>query len=334
MTMEEVLQGLDASLSNWLDENRVGTRPVARGTIAGALLILEGVADDWPRDWESFLSDKVRGQLKRCSGERVQEIIARFGKHNRLYSQEGGRTNRAQRPAGELLFELIQASKLDKLSENDRRWVCEQLQRRLYDDFVKPWYENAGVQIKWNRSITTQTACQRLLESAKEIGATGVAAQHIVGAALALANSSREISNHPVPASDSSTDRSADFEVGNAAIHVTVAPANKLLRRCDGNLDEGLDPIILTTAEGSRYVEDLLTQNGLQGLVAVLEITQFVHTLIEQIAGFEPPARTKYLYDLLVEYNRRIRESESDRSACVRIPKTLEQAAKKSGTLF
>ncbi len=72
--------------------NSFPSKSRSRGNIAGGLVLLENLRDNFDLDIEAH---KASGsdQLKNASRQNVQKILARFGEE-RILLKEGGRTNK------------------------------------------------------------------------------------------------------------------------------------------------------------------------------------------------------------------------------------------------
>ena len=63
----------------------------------------------------------------------------------------------------------------------------------------------------------------------------GAVLQHLVGAKLSLVLPDGVVQNHGFSVSDAVSARSGDFTIEEVIIHVTTAPGEALMRKCEGN---------------------------------------------------------------------------------------------------
>lgn len=304
------MQQLREKVADWLQNHLSYNSSPARGTVSAALVILENISKELPNSWADLLSNKG-GQIKGCSGRRVQKIIGRFGSHRKMYCKEGGRSNRGQRPAGERLFGAL-AVHLQSLSDQERTQVCRELQRFIYNRYILPWYKRQGLAVELRPASRASHWIAQILHAATEEGAAGIVAQHLIGAALALDFPNEFVPAHPVSAADASTAREGDFEINDAVFHVTVTPQESHLSKCKDNLECGLRPVILTFEDSIHAARRFARAKEIESNVEVYSIEQFVSHVIEERAKYESAQRLQRLSDLINEYNRRIDAAESN----------------------
>lgn len=153
--------------------------------------------------------------------------------------------------------------------------------------------------------------------------ATGAVAQHVVGAALCLHYPNVDIENHSYTTADEQTGRVGDFIVGGAALHVTTAPGESLMRKCEANLARELFPIVLTTRERVAAAEGLAGNFDITGQISVRDVGEFVADAIDISARFVRGQMATRLRELLDTYNMRVAATEPDPSLQVEIPDNL-----------
>lgn len=116
---------------------------------------------------------------------------------------------------------------------------------------------------------------------------------------------------------------SGDFEIGNTAFHVTVAPMPELLEKCKGNLERGLRVYLLVPdaqVVGARQNAELLAA----GRIAVESIESFVATNVDELSEFDGDQLKSGFRRLLEMYNARVDAVELDKSLMIDIPPNLE----------
>ncbi|MCK9391229.1 MAG: DUF4928 family protein [Syntrophales bacterium] len=160
-----------------------------------------------------------------------------------------------------------------------------------------------------------------LIESAferqREVAGTmiaGAVMQHLVGAKLEIALPDVTIEHHGFSVADAPSGRKGDFLIGDAAIHVTTAPTDALIRKCCDNLNENFRPVIITTQSGAYGAEALARNAGVTKRIDVLAVDQFIATNVHEWSKFVLSQRPTTLLQLIEIYNRIIDQCETDPS--------------------
>ena len=155
----------------------------------------------------------------------------------------------------------------------------------------------------------------------REGSATGTIAQHLVGAKLELRFPEQEIGRDRVNAADQHTHRQGDFQIGDTAIHVTMAPMDKLVDRVRGNMRDGYRSVVLVPEARIQYARGLFEVNeDLAGRVGVQSIETYIGTNIEEIADYDSRAVERAVALLIRTYNERIEDVETDMSLRIEEP--------------
>jgi len=142
----------------------------------------------------------------------------------------------------------------------------------------------------------------------------GAVLQHLVGAKLSLILPESGMRHHGFSVSDDVSGRSGDFLIDEAVIHVTTAPGEALLRKCAGNLDAGLRPIIITLYSRLPAAEAMAEDMGIGGRIDVLEIEQFLAANIYEWSQFKTTDRKITVDRLVAQYNDNVDSCETDPS--------------------
>lgn len=116
--------------------------------------------------------------------------------------------------------------------------------------------------------------------------------------------------------------RGGDFDVGDAAIHVTATPSEALIRKCCENLNSAVRPIIVTTVRGAQLADLLASQAGVRERIEVLEIGQFVATNAQELGLFAGRDVAGALDRIIERYNVVVDEYEADPSLKIAGPRT------------
>lgn len=316
--MDSEIQPFIQACDEWLREE--GGAKLPRGTVAGALMVAELIAvESGVRAFEDLLS-KDKGQIRKCGGPAIQKIISRFGDHDRLYLKVGGRTNRAQRPKAETFFRRLADAGLLNCPEEVRQRACHCVQEQIYEACVRPWYQKQRLSVELEHSLSTQGMIARILRAAAEAGLGGPVAQHLVGAKLCLRLPDQEISNFSYTASDESTGRPGDFLIGQTVFHVTMAPGEKVIEKCQENIRSGYLPMLLVPQEKAAGASVLVDNAGLTERIHTASIEDFVGANVSEIGEFRREGITHTVFELLNRYNQRVADVENDSSIQIDIP--------------
>ena len=274
------------------------------------------IAQDGLQNIESAILELLERKPEGLSNVEIVELLDlrsdfRGGSRNYLtYSVLGGLLRRGKvRREGE--HRSAKYLPLPRSDEESRTCVPPQRLSPSYDPAASTWY-----------------AIHQILQIAKKSGKSGPVAQHLVGAKLQLRFPDIEVPNNPASAADQQTGRAGDFQIGDTAFHVTVAPTrDNLFERVKENIQHGLRVYVvvpdekLTTARG--YAEEQLPGQASQ--IAVRAIEAFVAQNIDELATFAKGQLLQGFRALLEAYNRRVDAVESDKSVLIDIPATLPQ---------
>jgi hypothetical protein len=134
-------------------------------------------------------------------------------------------------------------------------------------------------------------------------------AQHLVGAKLQLRFPELEVPNFSVFANDVGLRRSADFQIGDEAFHVTVAPkVDELRRRVAENSDRRLQSTILVLtkdADGLRRQFDHARVRGIE---------EYIGDNITEMGKHQGERVREEFVRMLSVYQTRVRKVERDYS--------------------
>lgn len=208
----------------------------ARGTIAGALVVLERLKEDFDLDINAHTA--VGGsQIRGASGEAVRSILARYGETRRFVT-EGGRTNRGLRGDIASMLRALADARLDELVGGERNTILYDLQSLLIEK-VREFHGRQRLKVSYDPLKSTRQAVAEILLDAREVGKGGQVAQYLVGAKLQLRFPDDQIGNESYSTADEQLGRPGDFLVGDTAFHVTIAPVSSVFNRCKQNLNDG-----------------------------------------------------------------------------------------------
>jgi len=296
-------------LESYQKENRINTK----GNLA-AILFVSRLAKirKLPLD-SSVLVTNSQGQVLGLGKSAVQAILKDYGEI-RVLAEEGGRTSR-----GSLGNMQQYVAFLNRLHANDIADV--EIIEAWWVDRIKAFFIAKPFVLKYDTSKSMRAIVRDLLLQAfkrqKENPGTmyaGAVLQHLVGAKLSLVLPSGVVKSHGFSVSDATSSRSGDFNIDEVIIHVTTAPGEALMRKCESNLDAGARPIIVTIYDSMPAAESLAGIRGIAGRVDILEIEQFIATNVYELSQFKTSERKLTVERLIERYNEIVEACETDPS--------------------
>lgn len=291
-----------------------------KGPLSVMLVITRmAISKGLPLDSTKLLT-KGGGQVIGLSKSAVQNILQDY-EITRVLAEEAGRTSRGSiskmQNYVKFLNELHAKGEAD-LETVEKFWVQQ----------VKKFFAGSPFKIKLDPSKSLRSIVADLLNQAekrqKEMPGTmyvGIVMQHLVGAKLELAMHETPIDHHGASVADAPTARGGDFLLGDAALHVTTAPTEALIRKCKDNLNTNLHPIIITSQDGAAGAAALSKASDLEHRIDILEIEQFVATNLFELSGFSQKQRPITVQELVEKYNAIIEKCETDPSLKINIGK-------------
>ncbi len=307
------------SLRNALEGFAIRKKFVGKGPLAVALVVTRHArASGLPLDPSSLITEQ-KGQVMGLGRASVQAILKRHGV-TRVLAEEGGRTSRGSIGKMQAYVEFLNGwhsthQHID-LAAIETFWV----------DCVRKFFAGKPLTLKldaaWGvraglRNLTMQAIARQKEQPGTQI--LGSLMQHLVGAKLVLILGEDALTHHSANASDQAPDRHGDFDVEDAAIHVTTAPSEALIRKCVANLDKLKRPLIVTTARGMMTAEGLLENAGIAERVDLIEFEQFMATNIHEMTRFRLNERRATLERIIAAYNAIIDAHESDVSLKIQL---------------
>lgn len=261
------------------------------------------------------------GQVLGLGKGKVQAVLARHG-ITRVLAEEGGRTSRGSMGNMRAYVAFLnqahaEAAPVD-LDAVERFWV----------ELVQAFFAGKPFTLRLDESLGLRAVIRHLLAQAetrqKEMPGTtfqGTLLQHLVGAKLDLVLGVGKVQHHGANQNDAGEGRHGDFEVGDVAFHVSTAPGEALIRKCQANLEASRKPFIVTTAKGAAVAEGLASNAGVADRLELLEVEQFLATNIHELGLFEAKQRRVKIEELIARYNEIVDEHETDPSLRIDIPR-------------
>lgn len=326
MRSDELIETSLSAAEDWYELHRSQNGNVNTNVMTSGMAVAELLRDQYPLTGASIKSEK-NSQVKGLSGALVKKVLARF-EETRKFTSEGGRTSRGTivlaTEFAEILSLALQPYRPD---ENDRARVADALQQYFVERVQRDYFDKKTMEavLDYNKPISVVVA-EILAEARMRADQpTGVVAQHLVGAKLELRFPDVPVGRDKANAADLQTDRQGDFQLGNTAFHVTVAPSAKLVDRARSNLLNGFRPLMLVQSSSLAFAYGLFDSEGLENRVGVQSIESFVGTNIEEMGGFDSDDIRVGLARLIRKYNERIAGCEVDQSLRIHEPAWLIQ---------
>ena len=304
-----------------LDPVKQNNNLPAKGTVAGALVVLESLKDKYVLDINQHRAKKGQSQIKGVGKASVQKLLAKVGE-TRDFLKEGGRTNRGL--AGDIakLLDALKLAGLDSLPTNARNEILALVQEFLVGK-VGEYFSRERVKVIYNPVNTAWQSVHDILETAREVGKEGPVAQYLVGAKLAIRFPNLNIRNDISSAQDELSGSPGDFLVNDAAFHVTVAPNLGHFEKCRQNIAMGYSVYLLVPDRvlvGTRQN----AENLFPGQITTQSIESFVGQNLEELSVYSKGELTGGFRRLLEKYNERVDQVEPDKSMLIEIPRNLQ----------
>jgi len=295
----------------------------ARGTLAGALVVLERLQESC--DLDINVHTAAGGvQIKGTSGRTVSKLLARYGE-TKPFLAEGGRTNMGLRGDIKALLNQLAKTELAKLPLDERRVVLGEFQRFLVTK-VREYPIRPGLKVKYDPTASVTASVRGWLDVARRHGKEGPVAHHLIGAMLQLRFPELTIGMGSASTADQQQlGREGGFRVGDTVFHVTVAPMQPVYDKCKRNLQTGLRVYLLVTQEHLITVGQTAEMNDLGDRVDVRAIEIFIADNIAELSTFTADRLANGFLCLLDEYNRRVDLAELDKSLMIEIPANLQR---------
>lgn len=266
-----------------------------------------------PFDVDAGITTEGEGQVKGLGKGSVQAILADYG-ISRVLAEEGGRTSRGS--LGNIRAYLNFLNDLGGKASGHlpaiEAWWVEQA-KHFFN--AKPFILRfeAGKSL---RAVIRDLLLQARKRQDESTGTMFVGAmlQHLIGAKLELALPETTIQHNGFSVADVAGGRAGDFDIGNAAIHVTTAPGEAVIRKCGANLAAGRHPIIVTLYDMLPAAEVFATQAGIADKVDVLDAEQFIVANLHELGGFQSSKRRVTVEALVDKYNDIVESNETDPS--------------------
>lgn len=197
------------------------------------------------------------------------------------------------------------------LDELQKYWVLK----------IEEYFAAQPLKLHVDVAMSVRSAIRQLLEQARKrqkdypgVRFEATLLQHLVGAKLDWVLGAGNVAHHSSAEADRAEGRAGDFCVSDVAIHVTTAPAEKLLQKCAANLAAGLRPLVITLPSKIAVADSLAENAGIQSRIDILDIEQFLTANLYERALFKAQNHRPTTQALVDRYNHLIGEHETEAS--------------------
>jgi hypothetical protein len=247
--------------------------------------------------------------------EAVQRILSDHG-ITKVLAEEGGRTSRGSLGLAEDYAKFLNdLSAKGLLDETGLKFV-----ESWWIDRVREYFNRQCFKVELDPSLSMSRLVRSILEEARRrqqespgLTIEGTVLQHLVGAKLALIGT-EDLATHGSNVADGPTDRPGDFKVGDTVFHVTTAPTERLMAKCQDNLNAGLRPAVVCPRERAQVALQLAEIAGIKDRIDIFEAEAFISLNVNELARFVGGEMKDVIFALLDHYNRMVDENESDPS--------------------
>lgn len=292
---------LAQKVSDWLEEHGR-----YRSNLAGAIVVLHALKGKCPLSDEDVFTD---GEVRHGRGRALFSLLEAYGIPRFL--KDGTTTRGVRASCGQLLNLIEYGRALARLDPDQRTGVVDQLVA-LVRVRVGERMARRPITVACDPAMSAVAWVDTILQSAREHLSQGRVEQHLVGAKLEERHKTTDVPVHSATAADAQTGRSGDFEIGENAYHVTVAPTLELIAKCRDNLAEGLRPVILVPRQMVEKTKGLASAQGVETRVHVCAMEDFIAQNILEISEEDRASAIDVLRRMVDTYNRRVQQAEVD----------------------
>jgi len=320
MNMHNPSEAFLKAAQDWYESQRAENGAMNTNVMNAGLIVSRMMADGLPITDDRLYSNG-KSQVRGLSGPAIAKILVQHGE-TRIFTREGGRTSR-----GTVFLAAAFRDVLNKtdLSGNDAIDIVDASSRleAFFTQCVRlDYFDKQRISVDIDYTKPLSSVVSDILKAAAERSdkPTGAVLQHLVGAKLQLRFPEEKIGSDRANAADRHTDREGDFQVGTTAFHVTTAPMEKLISRCEENKRAGYRPVILTLESKVQAAKQMADNVDMSEKISVQSAEIFIGTNIEEIATYDGDRIREGLAKLIRTYNTRIEKIEIDKSLMIDEP--------------
>ncbi|RCS97776.1 DUF4928 domain-containing protein [Brevibacterium aurantiacum] len=311
-----------SEISVWFESNRQASGAVNTNVMTAGLILANYARNGLPVSEESI---RTKSQVKGLTGSAISKILKAHGE-SRPFTSEGGRTSRGTLPIANSLRQVLNKAAEDEgFQGEDIAVAASEVERFFVEQLQREYFDKQTIDVDIDPAKPVSVLVADILDAAdqRKDQVVGIVAQHLVGAKLQLRFPCLEVGRDKGHAADQQTGRGGDFDIGNTAFHVTIAPMEKLVDRCRANLRNRQRPVVLVPQGRVIGATQILEVHGLIDRVGIQSIETFVGTNIEEIATYERDAIELSVARFVRTYNDRINDIEVDGSLRITEPEWI-----------
>jgi hypothetical protein len=302
--------GAEGTLTRWLGScTRRGT--LSRNTVAVGIVVLHSLRSKCPL---AKIDVVTKGGEIKGSRKGLGAILGEYGVVGYL---KEATTRQAHQDGQRLLKELRFGKDLARLRDDERDRILRELIDRLVRE-ATTWLSRQHLRITCKRGSAPGSWVAEIIERAQGRSG-GRVEQHLVGAKLAEAHRDVDVPILPGTAGDAQTGRAGDFQIRTTVCHVTAAPGEAVVKKCEANADAGLHPVLLVPSSVKDRALLWAENLGMRGRLTVIAIEDFLSVNIIEHSGGETQNFIETLRRIVTEYNRRVAVAETDTSLTIEI---------------
>ncbi len=308
---EVVAQAAMAVVQEWFESCRRGKEP-SRNTIAVGMTVLDWLRETCPLPKAETLAEG--GEFRRVRSG-LSRLFAKYGIPANFLKEA---TGRQASPDAQRLLDMLEEGRIfAPLSHKQRDALLLSLLAVLIDEANK-WLGRQNLKVSCSRESSPGAWVGEILSEAKGKSG-GRVEQHLVGAKLAKAYPDADIPALPGAAADVQTGRAGDFQVETTVYHVTAAPGDAVVQKCEANLRAGLHPVLLVPAKQKLVADGIVDRLELSSRIWVISIEDFLSVNILEMSHGRRQEFITTLRSIVEEYNLRIDAAETDKSLKIEI---------------
>lgn len=314
---------------DWYESKRGSNGAINTNVMNAGLIVSQMVSEGLPIEDNRLFSDK-KSQVRGLSGSSIAKILESHGE-TRLFTREGGRTSRGTVILATSFRDTLNAINPSESPYQDYSEISFTLEEYFTNCVRLDYFDKQRISVDLQPSKPVSVIIEDILRAASERSdkPTGAVLQHLVGAKLQLRFPEEEIGLDQANAADMQTDREGDFQVGTTAFHVTVAPMEKLINRCNENKKAGYRPVILTLDRKVQAAKQMAENAGISEDISVQSAEVFIGNNIEEIAIYDGDKIRQGIASLIEAYNHRISSVEVDKSLMIEEPRWVSELLSK-----
>jgi Domain of unknown function (DUF4928) len=292
-------------VQEWLD-SRIRSGKISRNTIAVGIVVLDKLLENCPLTEDIF---SLGGELK-GSRTGLSKLWVKYQIPEKFLKEA---TTRQAHQDARMLVERLDWGKpfVEEVPEIRERELIAATAILVAE--AHKWLSKQPIKINCDRQLSPSLWISSILEKARG-RSRGIVEQHLIGAKLQKRHPSIGISNQPSHAGDFQTKRSGDFSIDSTSYHITATDGKEAVQRCKENVESGIHPVLLVPKQFLERAKLRAENAEILARITVLSIEDFVVQNLIEMSNAQARDYFSVLQDIIIEYNRRLEEVETDMS--------------------